>query len=68
MIEHPITTQRALTEAARLEPSTAAVRALNYAMASVCDGLLARGLQAVAQSHRPEPEQQIQALRERQDS
>ena len=40
MIEHPITTQRALTEAARLEPSTAAVRALNDAMALVCEQLL----------------------------
>lgn len=63
-IEHFITTQRALTEAARLEPSTAAVRALNDAMASVCEGLLAR---APAASRAELEQQQIQALRERQD-
>ena len=41
MIEHPITTRLANEEATRLEPSTAAIRALNDAMALVCEQLLA---------------------------
>lgn len=58
MIEHPITTQRANDYADALEPSTAAIRALNDAMAAVCEGLLAG-----AQSHRAEPpEQQEQSI------
>ena len=41
-IEHPLTTQRALTLATTLEAETQAIRALSDAMACVCEGLLQR--------------------------
>jgi hypothetical protein len=40
-VEHPLTTQRANALADHLEPQTQALRALNDAMALVCEQLLA---------------------------